>query len=58
MATPNAAKNLEATEEPLEDELRRAEQELARGDFVELTVDELDRHIAAGEWPWPTESSE
>ena len=58
MATPNAAKALETIEEPLEDELRRAEQDFARGDFIELTVEELDRHIAAGEWPWPTESSE
>lgn len=42
----------------LEEELRRAEQDFTRGDFIELTVEDLDRSIAAGEWPWPTESSE
>ena len=60
MAIPNAAaKGLELTPQPeLEDELRAAEQDFAQGDFIELTVEDLDRCIAAGEWPWPTESSE
>jgi hypothetical protein len=67
MATPNeslvltrahAAKALEATDNSLEEELRRAEQDFASGDFIEITVDALDRHMAAGEWPWPSESSE
>lgn len=59
MAIPNAvAKGLELTPQAdLEDELRRAEEDFARGDFIELTVEDLDRSIAAGEWPWPTESS-
>jgi len=39
-------------------ELRRAEQDFAQRDFIELTVEDLDRCIAAEEWPWPTESSE
>ena len=60
MAIPNAtAKGLELTPQAeLDDELRRAEQDFARGAFIELTVEDLDRCIAAGEWPWPTESSE
>jgi hypothetical protein len=60
MATPNAAANsTEAMiQAELESELRRAEEDFARGDFVELTVDDLDRSIAAGVWPWPSESSE
>jgi hypothetical protein len=59
MATPNAAKSLEITAQAeLEDELRRAEQDFARGDFIEFTVEELDRCIEVGEWPWPSESSE
>jgi hypothetical protein len=41
----------------LEEELRQAEEDFARGDFVELTVEELDRCIAAGEWPWQRASS-
>jgi hypothetical protein len=60
MAIPNAAaKSPELTmQAELEDELRRAEQDFAEGDFIELTVEDLDRCIAAGEWPWPNESSE
>jgi hypothetical protein len=60
MATPNAAaKSLELTmQAELQKELERAEQDFARGDFIELTVADLDGCIAAGEWPWPTESSE
>lgn len=60
MATPNAAaEGLEVTTQAdLEDELRRAEQDFERGDFIELTVEQLDRCIAVGEWPWPTGSSE
>jgi hypothetical protein len=41
----------------LEEELRQAEEDFARGDFVALTIEQLDRCIAAGEWPWPEESS-
>ena len=60
MATPNAAaKSRELTmQADLQDELQRADQDFARGDFIELTVEDLDRCTAAGEWPWPTESSE
>jgi hypothetical protein len=59
MATPNAAKSLEMTTQAgLEDELRRAEQDFVRGDFIELTVEQLDQCIEAGEWPWASESSE
>jgi hypothetical protein len=41
----------------LEAELGQAERDFASGDFVELTLEQLDRCIAAGEWPWPNESS-
>jgi hypothetical protein len=60
MAIPNtAAKALESTTQAdLNDELSRAERDFAQGDFIELTVEDLDRSIAAGEWPWPNESSE
>lgn len=60
MATPNAAAKSHELTMPadLRGELQRAEQDFARGDFIELTVEDLDGCIAAGEWPWPTESSE
>jgi hypothetical protein len=60
MTTPNAAeKNREALDRTdLEEELRLAEQDFQRGDFIELTVEELDRCIATGKWPWPEEFSE
>ena len=60
MATPDtAAKHPPPTAQAeLEMELRQAEDDFARGDFVELTVEELDRCIAAGKWPWANESSE
>jgi hypothetical protein len=60
MATPTAAvKSSEvATQAELDEELRRAEEDFARGAFIELTVETLDRCIAAGEWPWQHASSE
>jgi hypothetical protein len=45
------------TQVDLEEELRQAASDFACGDFVELTVAQLDRSLAAGEWPWPSESS-
>jgi hypothetical protein len=41
----------------LEEEQRQAEEDIPRGYFVELTVEELDRCIAAGKWPWQRASS-
>jgi len=60
MATPNAvAHSTDAMMQiELNEELRLAEEDFARGNFIELTVEELDACIAAGQWPWPTESSE
>ena len=60
MATPTpAVKNPQADRHAeLEAELRRAEEDFARGDFVELTIEQLDQCIAAGVWPWPDVSSE
>jgi hypothetical protein len=48
----------ETLQRELEDELRQAEEDFARGDFVELTSEDLDRCIAAGEWPWQRASSD
>lgn len=41
----------------LAEELRQAEEDFLRGDYIELTVEQLDRCIATGESPWPDESS-
>jgi hypothetical protein len=58
MATPTAAAKgtQKATHAELEEELQQAEQDFTRGDFIELTVEQLDACIAAGEWPWQRES--
>ncbi len=40
----------------LEDELRSAAQDFERGDYIELTDEQLARCIATGESPWPDES--
>jgi hypothetical protein len=60
MSTPTAAvKSSDPSLQPgLEEELGQAEEDFARGDFVDVTLDELDRCVAAGEWPWRHASSE
>jgi hypothetical protein len=40
----------------LADELRSAIDDFERGDFIELTDEQLARCIATGESPWPDES--
>jgi hypothetical protein len=40
----------------LEDELRRAEKDFEKGDYIELTLKQLDRCVATGESPWPDAS--
>jgi hypothetical protein len=42
----------------LEQELRRAEEDFANGDFIDVTIEELDRCIATGKCPWQDEPSE
>jgi hypothetical protein len=60
MATPTTAvKSPEsAIQADLEEELRRAEEDFANGEFIEVTIEQLDRCVAAGKWPWPEEFSE
>lgn len=45
------------TQAELEEELHRAEQDFARGDFIEITDEELEQCIEAGEWQWDGEAS-
>ena len=40
----------------LEQELLQAMQDFERGDYIELTVEQLERCAATGESPWPDES--
>ena len=40
----------------LKEEVLRAEADFARGDFIELSREELDHCIKTGESPWPDES--
>jgi hypothetical protein len=58
MATPKGEQTTSNPEADLEAELRQAEEDFARGDFIELTIEQLDECIAAGVWPWPDESSD
>lgn len=60
MATRTAAAEVvQASQQAeLEEEIRQAEAEFACGEFIDVTVDELDRALAEGKWPWPRVSSE
>ena len=40
----------------LEQELLRAMEEFERGEFIDLTVEQLEHCAATGESPWPDES--
>jgi hypothetical protein len=40
-----------------EADLRQADEDFARGDYIELTREQLDKCIETGESPWPDESS-
>jgi hypothetical protein len=58
----NALAPLGAAEKPsydpadLEQELLSATDDFERGDYIELTDEQLARCIATGESPWPDES--
>ncbi len=56
--TSKTSRIVDDAESDLQAELLEAERDFARGDFIELTIEQLDRCIAAGEWPWPDDSSE
>ena len=57
--TPKTSRVSEAeriAQSELEAELRQAELDFERGDYIELTPEQLERCIATGESPWPDES--
>jgi hypothetical protein len=41
----------------LEAEIVEAMAAIDRGDCIELTVEQLERGAATGEWPWPDDES-
>ena len=45
-----------AADADLERELLQAEQDFDTGDYIELTVEQLEHCAATGESPWPDES--
>jgi hypothetical protein len=59
MATATAAKKgfEAAAQAALAEELQQAEEDFANGDFIDVTIEELDRRIMADEWPWQHEPS-
>jgi hypothetical protein len=52
-AVPSAQATSQAE---LEEELRQANEDFANGDFVELTIEDLDRCTAEEQWPWRASS--
>lgn len=40
----------------LQIELRRAERDFDRGDFLDMTAEQLERCLSTGEDPWANES--
>ena len=53
---PPAPRVVRPSDPELEQEFSRAMDEFERGDYVELTVEQLERCAATGESPWPDES--
>jgi hypothetical protein len=58
MATTAAMTDSQGSQAELEDEVRQADEDFASGDFIDVTIEELDRCTAAGEWPWRRASCE
>ncbi len=50
------ARRVVAADVDLERELLQAEQDFDSGDYIELTVEQLEHCAATGESPWPDES--
>jgi hypothetical protein len=57
MSTATTATKSFGVTATLAGELQQAEEDFANGDFIDVTIEELDRCIVAGEWPWQREPS-
>lgn len=53
---PSSARRVVQADPALEQELLSAMAEFERGDYIELTVEQLEHCAATGESPWPDES--
>jgi hypothetical protein len=51
-----SARRVVAADPDLERELLQAEHDFDCGDYIELTVEQLEHCAATGESPWPDES--
>ena len=57
--TPRTSRRvLTREEEVAQAELQQAERDFANGDFIELTVEQLDRIVETGESPWALDESQ
>lgn len=55
-ATVPARRRVARAGPDLERELLQAMEDFERGDYIELTVEQLEHIAATGESPWPDES--
>ena len=53
---PSTPRQIVQADPDLERELLRAMEEFERGDYIELTVEQLEHCAATGKSPWPDES--
>lgn len=53
---PSTPRRVVQADPDLEQELIRAMEEFERGEYIELTVEQLKHYAATGESPWPDES--
>jgi hypothetical protein len=56
VTSASPARRVSQADPALERELLQAMQDFERGDFIELTVEQLEHCAATGESPWPDES--
>ncbi len=56
VAPAASAPRVVAADSDLERELLQAEQDFDTGDYIELTVEQLEHCATTGESPWPEES--
>lgn len=53
---PTSPRRVAQAAPDLEEELRQAMADFERGDYIELTPEQLEHCAATGESPWPDES--
>ena len=56
MSSPTVKRVASTEAIDLESEVRQAVADIERGDYLELTADQLENWADTGELPWPDES--